>query len=489
MHRRTALSLLAALPVAPRAWAESSPRGWPGDAEWRQVPPSVNAVLVADVQRFYQSPIGQREGWARRFAESHHASLTSLPPSVAQALVAQQMDFGLLQARWQVGLIRSARLITLGDVARLEGSAITTVGERSAVPTPRNAFVTSTGDRLLAVYSPADRQAFARWTRTVAGSGFTGQSEYVRSSVAAAGDAHLVIAADLSDMIDQTAAQTYFGALPAATNNRIHPANLARLFAGLRGVTLHVNAGESLTGRLRFDFSTPIGDLGRHLPEIIEALLADAGAIVDDFKDWKDTVGERSFELSGAFTSGGLNHILMLFELAGAPSEHERRERAEGQRGDPVATLRYFRSLNNLLTELRNVRFRDNFERYASWFDIYARKIDDLPTRGVDPELSNWGYQLAGWLRAMAASLRGVPLRAQEVAEGAFTFVTTTGGGNRRWGWWGGSHIDTNVPQARAEIARIVAEDKDARNRLWQRIDDDLGSLRRKLSARYSVNF
>ncbi|MBX7104683.1 MAG: hypothetical protein K1X57_11420 [Gemmataceae bacterium] len=487
LTRRSILGLLAALPFAPHAIAGQG--DWPGDNEWKMVPPGTNVVLVGDVRALYQSPIGQRLGWARRFSESQHAGLGSLPPTVDHVLIAGQFDYGTLQTQWLMGLIRSNWLITLGDVAKAEGSTIGSVADRSAVLSRRDAYFASVGDRLLAVFAPADRQAFARWLRTATAAGFPKSNEYLHAAAAADRKAHLVIAADLVDVVDPGPARDFLGNLPTARNNRLNAADLVRLFTSIRGFRLEVTATDNLNSKLTIDFANPVGNLGRHLPELIDDIMAASGAGLDDMKDWTGTAGDRSVTFEGKLSPGGLNHLLIMFELPGGPSQPPREPPAEGARASGVATLRYFRSLNDLLTELRGVRFMDNYERYAMWFDRYAGKIDQLPTDQVDSELASFGYHLAVKLRAIAGSLRGVPLRTNEIGEGAYAFISGGGGGwgRNRWGMVGG--VQTNVPEARQQIAQVVRENKEARDQAWQKIDAEISRFRQELTRKYNLVF
>src|SRR4051794_23074009 len=79
---------------------------WPDEMQWTKVPPSANAVLVIDVSGAYSSPLGIREGWAKRYSETNHASLGSLPPSVESLLIAGQFDFAQLEPNWQVAIAK-----------------------------------------------------------------------------------------------------------------------------------------------------------------------------------------------------------------------------------------------------------------------------------------------------------------------------------------------------------------------------------------------
>jgi hypothetical protein len=183
-----------------------------------------------------------------------------------------------------------------------------------------------------------------------------------------------------------------------------------------------------------------------------------------------------------------------LFELPGSAAHAASPGADPGAGPAPTApaTQAYFRSLAAILEELR--RFRANletergFSRYALWHETAARRIDALPTVRVDPGLIDFGAWVASSLRAIAVSLRGVPIKTQQAGAGAFAITSGFAGWNP---WWGFSNwnVDTNVPEVRARQAQVVADDAKARLDAWRHIDDGLAAERRRLAEAYRAAF
>lgn len=467
--------------------------GWPDSTFVSRVPASANAVLAADVAAAFRSPLAQKEGWSRRFAETQQATLGSLPPSVETVLVAAQFNFCRMTPNWIIAQQNSSRLITLADVARAEGSTIGRIADQMAVTSRRDAIFASLGDRQLAVYAPADRQAFARWLRT--SSSGTGPSPYLRRAVSDPGGAQVVIAADLTDAVNIDAARALLPHLPAGVKSNLSAALLANTFAAIEGFVLRVNINETMTGRLQIDFTTPVGSVGPHVAGIVRDVLGQIGASVDDLDAWPATVAERSIVMEGPLSTVGLRQLSTLFELPES-AVHTAPAGAGTAGADmtPIApaTQAYFRSLSTIIEELR--RFRANLEtergftRYAMWHETAARRIDALPTTRVDPGLIDFGAWVASSLRAIAVSLRGVPIQTQKAGAGAFTITNGWPGWNPWWGFNNWS-VETNVPEVRARQAQVVADDAKARLDAWRHIDDGLAAERRRLSEKYRAAF
>lgn len=468
---------------------------WPDASLLNRVPPSANALLAVDVSAAYDSPLAKKEGWAKRYAESQVATLSTLPPFVKSVLVASEMDFARLSPRWQIGFAESMLMLDMGRFAQREGTTLSRVADRPAVASPRGAYFTNISGKTLAAFAPADRQAFARWLRGETQQG--NPSAYLREAAATSGGAQALIAVDLTDVVDPALARIYFAHLPTVVREKLNANLIASLFTGVRGFTLRLTVTDTVTGKMQIDFAGDVSEHARHLPAIIEDVLVDAGAVIDDVRGWQPSFGPKKFALDGPVSSESLRRLIGMFEIANVGGGHDVGPSPEGERPTTVSgaqTARYFRSLETLLGELRRVRARldedKGYERYALWFENTAKKIEQLNTVGVDSELVHFGLQTAGGLHAIAGSLRGVPIRTNELASSSYYVFSTWGASTGFRQGVGGVNIDsTNIPQVRQKIAATVAGDKQARNELWTHIDTGLGLLRAKLSERYKLVF
>src|SRR5262249_34097689 len=162
-----------------------------------------------------------------------------------------------------------------------------------------------------------------------------------------------------------------------------------------------------------------------------------------------------------------------------------------------AASLRYYRAVNSVLDDLKTrgaAKGRD-YSRSAMLFESFAAKIERLPIRDVDPVLTQYGASVAGRLRAMAASLRGVKMQL-EVYD-SYKSTTWAGGGGvfftPRWGigvgTGGNVALSTNVEELNTRQAELVAKLEPERAKLWDILESDRSAIRRELLEKYKIDF
>jgi hypothetical protein len=187
--------------------------------------------------------------------------------------------------------------------------------------------------------------------------------------------------------------------------------------------------------------------------------------------------------------------VVSLFAFPGPTGEAE-----VAAKGGPTAgaTRRYLQAVDVILADVRGLRDSPSFEKTATWHDRAAAQLEQLSRQGVDPIAGEAGFEAARRLRAIALSLRGVPIDLDSLSNQKYTF--TTGGGYSVGGvpgWWGWRPFlqlnpgvtQTNVPQIQAEMQKVVADDQRRRLEAWSQIDRLLIDARKKLTDKYKENF
>src|SRR5262249_53535701 len=117
--------------------------------------------------------------------------------------------------------------------------------------------------------------------------------------------------------------------------------------------------------------------------------------------------------------------------------------------------------------------------------DMFAKNIGQLSVLNVDKDVIQYGSDVAVRLHAMADSLRGVPIKVDELQNQMY-FIH--GGGWGRW-WWGGGNLQTNIPQIELRQIEVIRRDEASRQRLWDEIDSARAATRSKMADRYKVDF
>ena len=146
------------------------------------------------------------------------------------------------------------------------------------------------------------------------------------------------------------------------------------------------------------------------------------------------------------------------------------------------ATRWYLDTVGKIVRDVRAARAGTKPERTALWHDAAAGRIEHLDPRGVDPAALEMGQAVAYRLRAVAGSMRGVPVDLKQLQSQAFYYEA-------RWGGWGifsgPTMVMTNVPKIQAKMNQVIAEDEANRELLGRQIDGLLAETRSKLGTKY----
>jgi hypothetical protein len=321
--------------------------------------------------------------------------------------------------------------------------------------------------------------------------GYSGQSPYLRAALANVGNATMVSAIDLKHALDANAVQAFLNKLPSMKGQAANAPSLAKLFAGIKGFTFSATMTDKVTAKLKIDFSNSPKAFSQYLPNVVDDLLAEGGAIIDDFREWTPSFDDTSMTMEGRLSASNLRRVLSLFEVPGDVGYRQVGDKSDapGELAEQaVASRRYYNSLSELLTELKNVKMLstdkpldDRYKRYAYWYESYAQKISQLNSRNVDPELAAFGAQLSYDLGNITASLRGVTTKVDALDQ---TIYYQRGG----WGWWGGGG-NSNAGAVLGKEGKAMTDDIKVREQTWAKIDTTMTELKTKLSAKYKMPF
>jgi hypothetical protein len=190
--------------------------------------------------------------------------------------------------------------------------------------------------------------------------------------------------------------------------------------------------------------------------------------------------------VSGPMAPADLRRVLSLFAFPGDSAE----DAGALKPGEisPSATGRYFAATQTILTDLRNQKDSKDYNKTATWHDKAAAQLDNLSRTGVDPIAVKAAGEASRRLKAISLSLRGAKIDVENLNAGAFTIAAQSGGFG---GWWGGRsmYFQSTVPQARAQMAQVVAADEKSRIATWAQIDQIMSDARNQLADKYKTGF
>lgn len=459
------------------------------DEMFRWVPPNSNVVSVIRMGELLNSPYGRRQRWVEEYRAAYEAGIYSAPRTATEIVRATEYRPLARESAPIYTVYRTRIDVSMADVARHELSQGETIGGATAVYSRRGTYFVQLGRRMLGALQPPDRQLLARWLRF----GEQNNTPKLPSAIAHAIErektAQLIVAADLTDMIDARRAHQWLSASPAMKDRSNQLDAMSSLLATLRGVSLAVVVENDIQGRFVLDFDKPIEADADLLRQLVLEWLDESGARMDVLASADARIAGSSLVLSSQLDGQAFRRILSLIQTPQPQSPSE-----EGAEANAIASKRYYQSVVSILSDLdwQNRKARD-YERTALWHENYAVQIENLSTLGVDPQLVAWGYDTSNRLRALAASLRGVPLEINEL-ENAIRYDAKTW--YRReattpFGYWYRPQwltIDSNLAEIRAAQAQVVAKDAADRAEIWRMINEDTAKVKRAIEEKYEID-
>jgi hypothetical protein len=389
---------------------------------------------------------------------------------------------------------------------------------------PTNAYVVQFAANVVGAMTPVNRQAVGRWIHETEARTAPELSAYLAEAFGYANNlgTPIILAIDLQDvttpeaMLKLLKASDKFANQPDAELQRV-----AKLLAGIRGLTLGVTLADKPFGKVKVDFADEVG----LSPELAKAMLLHAlakrGAMLTELKDWTPNVDGKQVTIEGNLTSSGLRRLFSLFDrppsfkkpvaeppLPPPPSTTPSTSATlapSDDRAKLYAAKSYFVKVSDYVSDLRSDSYdAKTFGQIALWYDSFARKIDQLPVVGVDPEVIAYSQRTANSMRQAAAQIRGANYqKGVRQANVQPQYVTNTWGVTYgySYGWDGGggpvgaSGTYTTRDYAAENSEKTAIRSEETANagmsstQIMQQIEQDTASTRQRLSLKYKENF
>jgi hypothetical protein len=487
---RFAPAVLAALAVA-LAGGVSPPfaaAAGPYDGLLAAVPPQSNCLVLVDVRAAFASPLARSERWSADIISRFRSGVGFVPPDAVRMVIASQVNLSDMTRDNQFALMTVGQLPSMRALAERDGGFLSQLAGQTVTLSPRDVYFAAVGADTLAAVYPADRQATARWLRHANAAKAPDLSPYLRGAADAAAGHTVTVALDLADSIDPGLLRLSLANSPVIVRSKGVDLNgLARQVASVRGLTFTADVTDKVAAAVRIDFAAEPGPFRGVLRDLFLELLADQGAIIPGVEAWEARYEGTAMTLAGPLDGADLRRVLSLFAFPGTP--------AEGGPGDTpakvsvAATRQYMGAVEAILADARRLRDGKGHDKTATWLERAADQIDHLTRRGVDPAAVEAAEAAAGRLRAIAGSLRGVPIDVEALNRKVYAY----GSSPPRWqwfGWWGGqASIQTNWPQIQQKIAKVIEDDKQRRAELWAQIDQGMSAARNALREKYKEKF
>jgi hypothetical protein len=487
--------LACALALAATCTATSSPQAraaGPYDDLLKHAPPASNVLALIDAKGAYGSELAKQEQWKEK-GQPGHRGMGFVPPDAELVVIAADVNLNSMSRYFQVGLVKVDRVPQMKNLAAFEGGSVDKIADEWVAWSPRDVYFTSLSATELVAIHPADRQGMARWMHAVKAKKTGELSPYLRKAADGAGGSTVTIAIDLEESLDKNVLKLTLPSSPTvAKNKKIDVATLATILSSVKGLTFSAKIDASVNASITIDFGFEPTRYRPILPDLFRDILDGQGIAVAGIETWKPEFTLTSMTLSGSLTTADLKRIISLFSFPSPVGEIDPMTKV----AEPTAaaTKRYLTAVETILADMRKTKENPNYEKTATWHTKAATQLDQLSKSSVDPVAAEATTQTARRLRAIAESLRGVPIDVNALEKGAYySSSPSVGVMGGPWGWrpfiTGPNQVDTNIPQIREQMLKVIADDQKRRQETWSQIDQIMTDARLKLSEKYKIKF
>jgi hypothetical protein len=437
-------------------------------------PFEVNAISLVKVRALIDSPLGKKHKWLERVKEAYATGMISAPPYVDEVLRGADVRPNASDSHPSWVLFRTRTDGFMNSIAKHEGVKSEKLGDAFGVDSPRGIYFVQLASRTMGAVHPGDRQLATKWVRQVKSGKTVALSERLVNAIQGS-DAQVILAADTTDMLDATRMAGWLRSLPADKIG--DPKAVSEILASLQDVILSIQVTDTVNASLKIDFEKPIGTHAASIGAAIRTWLEDIGAHVETVGEPKITVTDKTIHFTSAIDEASLKRILTLIRT---PTIAPDMEASDDTAANPASTKRYYQAVVGYVEDLLRMKQKNagDYKKTTMWHDTYARKIEDLSVAGVDGDVQQWGYQTAKRLRALAASLRGLPVEINDLERKIRTdfkpwYVHTA---TTPWGY----HYTPQFGQAESNESEIRGKQQDAvdsfakqRDEIWDSIEKD----------------
>lgn len=465
------------------------------------IPKEANVVLAIDLKSLMTSHMAEKEGWKKKVAEETMVGLLPFPETAEYALVAEQLQPGTLQNKWELVLISTSKPYSLPDIAKAEKAEIEAIGTTPVCFTRRNTVVLQLSPTLLGVYSPAHRQDVARWLKSQASKPTLNPHLAKAPELLKAGN-QVALIFDLEDTLEANKVAQFIAAQKEVQEKKLDVDKLSKVFSSLTNVTFTIKVDQVSKGTMKMDFGQDVGTFSNVLPGLVITAFDILGADLDDYRKGTISSTARSVDTTATLTPLGFrNTISMIQPHSVAPSAAKK----AGDQDDPVMELqKTYRAIQNIANTARNQAERsNNIARAMVIYENAASRLDKLPVSHVDEEIQQFAADVSKALREMATELHSGVLEVQalearirtkvDVREVPSSFSLPNPWGIRFWypaiPYVPQYNVQTNQPEIVAAQGEAITKAVRKHNEIWRAMVEKSNTLKKLLSAKHGVPF
>jgi hypothetical protein len=468
------------------------------DELMKYVPVPVNTVAVINVNSILTSQRAVKEGWAKKDHVEYLAGAIPVHPSIERILLAKELHPDAPGQGGAMAVVPLKAALDLEKFAKTRGGRVETVGGETVAVTANGTVGVKLAATVLGLVRTDSRQDVARLVRYAQEAKASVQHKYLNAAVHNLGIRHhVLVAVDTEDLFHPAEIRTAVARSEVLGQDKDAAAGVEAFLAKLTGVRLTADIkADGIAAEVRVDSAAPAAGVNAEFfKAFVIELLGRVGAVLEDLSAAAAKAEGNSVVLTFKLSDPELARVLALVAppVEGVGEADVVPVAPTGV--TPAATARYYKAVNAVLDDLKaqNKKAKD-YTKTATWHDTAATRVETLSVLNVDPAVIEYGHGTAARLRAIAESLRGVPVEAAILQSKAYAvaYMPRVGlwsprGGARinPWAFAGPQSVQTNLPQIREKQAAVIEQDKENRGKLWDQIDQQRSATRRAVADKY----
>lgn len=415
------------------------------------------------------------------------ANLTlDLADKVEEVWLVSDLDTEALQPMWEAGYATMKQTSDVEALAKSVGGYVDMIGDQKVVWTPKQSYLLPIGQNRIGFLRPAKRNLLSEWiqgTRSTAIPAFlAAQAKQPEQYLS------VMLAVNLKNTFSPVNLAQRLGSFESLKNQNADEA--AQLLATIQGISLIVGRQSLAECILTVEFDQSPASLSAVGGAVLNEVLNQNGTSAPEVASWKVKVDGNKLSFQGPISAESLDSVLGIFSIQGYAEEVSDKlapmpQTTQGSSSAmQIASKEYFDKVKVFIERVRKYEAQSTGYR-AKWDEQQARRIDELGTLNVDPQLIEYGTTVASILRGNSTSIR-----VGNVAAGQVEASQATSGGYYG-GYYGGSYLSNRA--AMRDAMTTGAQQRMAAGGSYRvalsNIDQLTGAVRRAMTEKYKVQF
>ncbi len=396
-----------------------------------------------------------------------------LSDSMGEIRIASDLNLKTFEPLWEIGYVRVANLPDAESLAKSMEGYVDSIAGSPVVWSPKEMYLVPSGNNALGLVRPADRRLVSRWLKKESSGG---AASYLKHQVLQGTQyISLLLAIDLEDSFSPTAIRQRVETFESLKGKDLD--SITATLSTVRGIRVIVGRKNLNECIISLDFGVSPSSLLPFASKFFVEVLDRNDSSIPEASSWSPKLEGNSISFRGTITAKTIDDLVGIFTLQRQTSNNP----ILNDSAVPItnsesailnSSIAYFGKTTDIIKRVRDYSADSTGDR-AQWNGKMARRLDELPTLNVDPELVDFTVKVSQGLRGNM-----VAIQQTNIAYGA---SATVNAGSY------GYYNNGNEPYKYNAVAR--AKGNSAYRELIANIEQMEADMRRKMTDKFKVQF